>query len=188
MQNSGPWDPWLTVVENSRLFAQRGHSAGTTHGAPPYGGLSAPLRRDWGGSHVCRRHRFPPFGGAGGALEKCGRGHLCPLAACMRPLRGWVRVPYMAPAAALHPHVQAMHWGAECFSQNHSLGQRDQWVHICPGQRGTQARPFLLHVVLPRAELHLEGRLHYGACPCYWVEFVRELQSGYPASCPLLGP
>ena len=27
MQNSGPWDPWLLVVENSRLFAQRGHSA-----------------------------------------------------------------------------------------------------------------------------------------------------------------
>ena len=23
MQNSGPWDLWLTVVENSRLFAQR---------------------------------------------------------------------------------------------------------------------------------------------------------------------
>ena len=23
MQNSGPWDPWLPVVENSRLFAQR---------------------------------------------------------------------------------------------------------------------------------------------------------------------
>ena len=27
MQNSGPWDPWLLVVENSRLFAQRAHSA-----------------------------------------------------------------------------------------------------------------------------------------------------------------
>ena len=27
MQNSGPWDPWLPVVENSRLFAQRSHSA-----------------------------------------------------------------------------------------------------------------------------------------------------------------
>ena len=27
MQNSGPWDPWLPVVRNSRLFAQRGHSA-----------------------------------------------------------------------------------------------------------------------------------------------------------------
>ena len=27
VQNSGPWDPWLHVVENSRLFAQRGHSA-----------------------------------------------------------------------------------------------------------------------------------------------------------------
>ena len=35
MQNSGPWDPWLLVVENSRCFAQRGHSAGTVHGAPP---------------------------------------------------------------------------------------------------------------------------------------------------------
>ena len=23
VQNSGPWDPWLPVVENSRLFAQR---------------------------------------------------------------------------------------------------------------------------------------------------------------------
>ena len=27
VQNSGPWDPWLLVVENNRLFAQRGHSA-----------------------------------------------------------------------------------------------------------------------------------------------------------------
>ena len=35
MQNSGPWDPWLLVVENSRLCAKRGHSAGTAHGAPP---------------------------------------------------------------------------------------------------------------------------------------------------------
>ena len=26
MQNSGPWDPWLPVVENSRLFAQPAHS------------------------------------------------------------------------------------------------------------------------------------------------------------------
>ena len=25
MQISGPWDPWLLVVENSQLFAQRGH-------------------------------------------------------------------------------------------------------------------------------------------------------------------
>ena len=23
MQNSRPWDPWLLVVENNRLFAQR---------------------------------------------------------------------------------------------------------------------------------------------------------------------
>ena len=27
VQNSGPWDPWLPVVENSRLYAQRGYSA-----------------------------------------------------------------------------------------------------------------------------------------------------------------
>ena len=27
MHNSGPWDPWLPVVENSLLFAQHGHSA-----------------------------------------------------------------------------------------------------------------------------------------------------------------
>ena len=27
VQNSGPCNPWLPVVENSRLFAQRGHSA-----------------------------------------------------------------------------------------------------------------------------------------------------------------
>ena len=27
MQNSGPWDLWLPVVENSQLFAQRAHSA-----------------------------------------------------------------------------------------------------------------------------------------------------------------
>ena len=30
-QNSGPWAPWLPVVKNSRLFAQRAHSA---RGAP----------------------------------------------------------------------------------------------------------------------------------------------------------
>ena len=30
-------DPWLPAVENSRLFAQRAHSAGTAHGAPPWG-------------------------------------------------------------------------------------------------------------------------------------------------------
>ena len=36
VQNSRLWDPWLPVVENLRLFAQRGHSAGTAHGAPPY--------------------------------------------------------------------------------------------------------------------------------------------------------
>ena len=35
VQNSGPWDPWLPLVENSRLFAQCGHSARTAHGAPP---------------------------------------------------------------------------------------------------------------------------------------------------------
>ena len=36
-----PWDPWLPVVENSQLFAQHGHSAGTAHGAPPiWGSLS----------------------------------------------------------------------------------------------------------------------------------------------------
>ena len=27
VQNSGPWDPWLLVVENSRLSAQPAHSA-----------------------------------------------------------------------------------------------------------------------------------------------------------------
>ena len=27
VQSSGPWDPWLPVVENSRLSTQRGHSA-----------------------------------------------------------------------------------------------------------------------------------------------------------------
>ena len=35
VQNSGPWHPWLPVVENSQLFAQCAHSAGTAHGAPP---------------------------------------------------------------------------------------------------------------------------------------------------------
>ena len=29
MRHSGPWHPWLPLVESSRLFAQRGHSAGT---------------------------------------------------------------------------------------------------------------------------------------------------------------
>ena len=33
MQNSGPWDTWLLVVENSWLFAQHGYSARC---APPF--------------------------------------------------------------------------------------------------------------------------------------------------------
>ena len=36
VQNSGPWDPWLPLVENSRLFVQRTHSALCA----PYGGPS----------------------------------------------------------------------------------------------------------------------------------------------------
>ena len=35
MQNSGPWDPWLPVVENSWLFAQRVHSARCAPPPPP---------------------------------------------------------------------------------------------------------------------------------------------------------
>ena len=27
VQNSGPWDPWLPVVEKSQLFAQRVHNS-----------------------------------------------------------------------------------------------------------------------------------------------------------------
>ena len=39
VQNSGPWVPWLPAVENSRLLAQRGHSAqcalfACVHGTP----------------------------------------------------------------------------------------------------------------------------------------------------------
>ena len=45
VQNSGPWDPWLSAVENSRLFAQRGHSARTAHGAPPLGPWMSQTRR-----------------------------------------------------------------------------------------------------------------------------------------------
>ena len=40
VQNSGPWDPWLPVVENSRLFAQR--TVRPPKGLPN----SAPLVRD----------------------------------------------------------------------------------------------------------------------------------------------
>ena len=35
VQDSGPWDPWLPAVEHGRRFAQRAHSAGTAHRAPP---------------------------------------------------------------------------------------------------------------------------------------------------------
>ena len=38
MQNSGPWDPWLPVVENRRLFAQPGHSARCAPKASVLGG------------------------------------------------------------------------------------------------------------------------------------------------------
>ena len=36
VQNSGPWDPWLPVVENSRLFAQRKVRALSTAGTINY--------------------------------------------------------------------------------------------------------------------------------------------------------
>ena len=36
VKNSGPCDPWLPVVKNSRLFAQHPHTTGTAHGAPPH--------------------------------------------------------------------------------------------------------------------------------------------------------
>ena len=39
VQNSGPWDLWLPVVENSRLFAQRGHSSRCAPLIPPYSPL-----------------------------------------------------------------------------------------------------------------------------------------------------
>eukprot|EP00670_Eutreptiella_braarudii_P027608 CAMPEP_0174380630 /NCGR_PEP_ID=MMETSP0811_2-20130205/123496_1 /TAXON_ID=73025 ORGANISM="Eutreptiella gymnastica-like, Strain CCMP1594" /NCGR_SAMPLE_ID=MMETSP0811_2 /ASSEMBLY_ACC=CAM_ASM_000667 /LENGTH=187 /DNA_ID=CAMNT_0015533551 /DNA_START=722 /DNA_END=1285 /DNA_ORIENTATION=- len=35
VQNSGPWDPWLPVLENSRLFAQLAHSAQCAPAAAP---------------------------------------------------------------------------------------------------------------------------------------------------------
>ena len=35
VQNSGPWNLWLPVVKNRRLFAQCAHSVGTAHRAPP---------------------------------------------------------------------------------------------------------------------------------------------------------
>ena len=39
VQNSGPWDPWLPVVERTRLFAQCRHSARC---APVHGSLTLP--------------------------------------------------------------------------------------------------------------------------------------------------
>ena len=35
LQSSGPWDPWLPVLENSRLFAQLAHSAQCAPAAAP---------------------------------------------------------------------------------------------------------------------------------------------------------
>ena len=37
VQSSGPWDTWLPVVENNKLFARRTHSTDTAHGVPPKG-------------------------------------------------------------------------------------------------------------------------------------------------------
>ena len=49
MQNAGPWDSWLPVVENSRLFAQR---VCTAHGAPPEPpppfGVSSAAKKNFG--------------------------------------------------------------------------------------------------------------------------------------------
>ena len=53
MQNSGPWDPWLPVVENSRLVAQRAHSA-----APMY---MHGLHRPRGLDHATYGLRTSPF-------------------------------------------------------------------------------------------------------------------------------
>ena len=62
VQNSGPWDPWLRGVENSRLFAQRAHSA-------------------WCAPHVmCVWEHRPPWGvrSGGGEAGGAGRGSLAP--------------------------------------------------------------------------------------------------------------
>ena len=40
VQKSGPWDPWLPLVENSRLFAQRGHSGASPKARAAVGTLS----------------------------------------------------------------------------------------------------------------------------------------------------
>ena len=52
MQNSGLWDPWLPVVESSRLFAQRVHSAGAAHGAPPW--------KSWNTFHTTAAENYAP--------------------------------------------------------------------------------------------------------------------------------
>ena len=56
VRNSGPWDPWLPVVENSRLSAQRRHSARcaphtTVRPAPP---PPPPPKERWA---IARGHR-----------------------------------------------------------------------------------------------------------------------------------
>ena len=63
VQNSGPWDPWLPVVENSRRFAQRGHSARC---APPVVSLGFSKQL------VCKVHHPVPRHASRVIFDRCG--------------------------------------------------------------------------------------------------------------------
>ena len=64
VQMSRPWDPWLSVMENSRLFAQRGHSARC---APQYVILGTRLAFEGDHSHfMLLECSWMSLGGGGG--------------------------------------------------------------------------------------------------------------------------
>ena len=69
----------LPVVENSQLFAQRAHSAGTAHGTPPQGGLMPALQdpQNWASSQSSTKHPFtgkPPSNSCNASVLPL---HLC---------------------------------------------------------------------------------------------------------------
>ena len=85
LHNSGPWDPWLPAVENSRLFAQRGRTARcgprdakgpqgqNTHGLDPMSTAFLHLQRAFSqgsegrqrsGRVLLQRRHSPPLGNA----------------------------------------------------------------------------------------------------------------------------
>ena len=74
MQNSGPWDPWLLAVKNSRLFGQRGHSARCAPLEEEEGGGPGGVEQASSSFSALHRNRRPPHRAGPAVKERKGRG------------------------------------------------------------------------------------------------------------------